>query len=58
MEEFECKVTDILHFQPIVRGLISIGIIEVEGDNRYDDVVPTTVPQQNNEAAMVSQQNL
>ena len=55
-EDFESSVTDISDFQPLVKLLISLSIIELENDARYENLpllaVPEPGPEPENHANM------
>ena len=56
-EEFENSVTDIMQFEPVVRTLIAIRVLEIENDSKYSDVqlldVPVIASEENHQAIEV-----
>lgn len=43
-EEFEYTMTDIMNYDDVVKGLIAIDILQIEGDKRYEGSLPTMQP--------------
>ena len=56
-EEFENDATDIKEFEQLIRTLIAIRLIEIENDERYDDVQLLDTPLMD-EAANLREINL
>ena len=43
-EDVENAVTDIMEFEPLVRALIAIRVLELENDEKYSDVQLLDIP--------------